>query len=344
MRQRRHCRMNERGIRGNMITRSGLPEGKNEASNLVGFEKAISQTYAPMAIDSPRDAPDHEWEVNRQPLGLISVSVVAYQGPVHGQISAAAMDQGERKIVLMSVERGAVELEQRGRLSRCDPGMMMLMDVAHPLDVRQHTSTVILSATIPTAFLRAQCGEIEQHCCVSVPAAVGTASVLRDMLKSMLREHQRIDPNAARVLSSSFSTLVSSVFREPGEAKREQRVVGSSCRRIEAFVEQELHNPGLTPRLIAGSLGISLSYLYLIARKSGISIEQLILERRLDRCRAVLANPACSHHSITEVAMLVGFKELSHLSRRFSERFGMSPTAFRRGVGDPAERVQGGLL
>ena len=60
------------------------------------------------------------------------------------------------------------------------------------------------------------------------------------------------------------------------------------------------------------------------------SIERYINERRLQRCRRALEDSRQDHRSIGEIAFKWGFSDLSHFSRRFKTRFGMSPSDYRR--------------
>jgi AraC-like DNA-binding protein len=43
----------------------------------------------------------------------------------------------------------------------------------------------------------------------------------------------------------------------------------------------------------------------------------------------MLGDPALKTRTISEIAFSIGFQELSHFSRRFTQRFGRSPRAYR---------------
>ena len=59
------------------------------------------------------------------------------------------------------------------------------------------------------------------------------------------------------------------------------------------------------------------------ARLSGFDVG------RLDGCRGDLARQ--SDRTISEIAFAWGFSSSAHFSRAFRKRFGVTPTAFRRG-------------
>jgi AraC-like DNA-binding protein len=60
--------------------------------------------------------------------------------------------------------------------------------------------------------------------------------------------------------------------------------------------------------------------------------EQLI-ERRLERAAELLAG---GDGNVGEVAYAVGFRSVSHFTNRFRDRFGVTPSAWRRGARTPA--------
>ncbi len=297
-----------------------------------GYQAAIAEVYAPMVINSDPTEPAFPWSIRCRQLGAAKVSHVVCSAPVRADITPGTDTSEQQNIVLMYMEEGSVDLVQGHHQAHCDPKMLTLMNVGKPLEVGQRQAIDILSLTIPTQLLRAQFPEIEDRCGIAVPAATGTGAVLRDFLKSILREHESIDDVESRVLSGMLSSMVGCVSRLHEEVSPDSHalIAREYANRLRKIIDEELQNPDLSPPFIAARLGISLSYLYSIARNSGISVSQLIIDNRLDRCHAVLADRAWLGRSITEIAFSWGFQELSHFSRRFSERFGMSPKAYRK--------------
>ncbi len=59
------------------------------------------------------------------------------------------------------------------------------------------------------------------------------------------------------------------------------------------------------------------------------SFTERVLEHRLQRARAMLANPRQDDVKISDIAYAAGFNEISHFNRCFRRRFGASPGEFR---------------
>jgi AraC family transcriptional regulator len=61
----------------------------------------------------------------------------------------------------------------------------------------------------------------------------------------------------------------------------------------------------------------------------GISPHRYHANRRLERSKALLADPALS---VTEIALDVGFRETSSFTTAFRKLFGRTPTEYRRSL------------
>ena len=71
--------------------------------------------------------------------------------------------------------------------------------------------------------------------------------------------------------------------------------------------------------------------------ETGQSFSERVLELRLQKVRAMLANPRYDSLKISDVAYACGFNEISYFNRCFRRRFGASPTQYRGGKADPSE-------
>lgn len=60
-----------------------------------------------------------------------------------------------------------------------------------------------------------------------------------------------------------------------------------------------------------------------------MTVVRVIWDRRLERCREEIADPAMALRSITEIAHDWAFSDSQHFSRAFKQRFGMTPREYR---------------
>lgn len=79
---------------------------------------------------------------------------------------------------------------------------------------------------------------------------------------------------------------------------------------------------------IADFLGLDRTYLYrLFVREMGVSPSKYITQVRLKRAVSLMENPQLS---IDEIANSSGFYDLSHFSKKFYEKMGMTPGKYKK--------------
>jgi AraC-like DNA-binding protein len=85
---------------------------------------------------------------------------------------------------------------------------------------------------------------------------------------------------------------------------------------------------------------ISLRLLHKLFEEQGTSVGRWIRERRLERCRRDLRDPAMSDLPASAIALGWGFADAAHFSRVFREAYGCPPGEYRRlGQGRPGPRA-----
>jgi AraC-like DNA-binding protein len=91
-----------------------------------------------------------------------------------------------------------------------------------------------------------------------------------------------------------------------------------------------LSDQTLSPKKIAASSRISLSYLYSLFTDNETTVGQFVQTRRLQRAYEVLVADPKGHRTVSEIAYGVGFKNVSHFSRSFSRHFKIAPRDVRQ--------------
>ncbi|WP_069735074.1 helix-turn-helix domain-containing protein [Streptomyces sp. EN27] len=98
---------------------------------------------------------------------------------------------------------------------------------------------------------------------------------------------------------------------------------------IRSFIGGNLHDPRLTPAVVAAAHHISTRHLHRLFQQEGTTVAALIRNRRLERARRDLAEPGLAGTPVHVIAARCGFGSPAHFSRVFRAAHGMSPVDYR---------------
>lgn len=160
----------------------------------------------------------------------------------------------------------------------------------------------------------------------------GMGGVLARWLADLNTRAIEFTPADIPTLASVTLDLLSSVIArcQGVEAALSPEARRSALRvRINAFVEQHLADPAITPQMIADAHHISLRHLQQLLAEDDTSPAAWIRHRRLERCRRDLANPGLNARPIQAIAARWGFTDPTHFSRLFRATYGIPPRDYR---------------
>jgi AraC family transcriptional regulator len=156
---------------------------------------------------------------------------------------------------------------------------------------------------------------------------------LRDLMLLLTREAEA-GGTSGRLYAESLSTalatrllFVGRSLEQPSGAKLSplpRRILQRVTDRMEAGL-----NADLTLAELAAESGYSRTHFTrMFKAATGQTPHRHLLELRLRKAQSMLVDPALS---LTDIALACGFSSHAHLSTAFRSRFGMAPSAYRRG-------------
>lgn len=107
---------------------------------------------------------------------------------------------------------------------------------------------------------------------------------------------------------------------------------GSLLAQAKTWIEKALPDPELAPSNVASALHISTRSLHRLFEKDGDTVGAWVRERRLERCRRDLGDPAFDALPVSHVGARWGLWDAAHFSRSFKSRYGVPPTLYRQEV------------
>jgi AraC-like DNA-binding protein len=224
---------------------------------------------------------------------------------------------------LLFVRSGRSEVLQGGRRARLAAGEFTLIDGAAPFTVLADDAYVHLLVALPRETVVARYRGIERRTAV-VHGSTPDEGLLRDLAGGWAAAHERgpLAPATQHAAAGALVTLMQAVA--PAAAAPDQAAV--LRQRAQALID--LHVTSIDAEQLAARLRISRRHLDAVFARHGGTAAQAIWARRLELAAERLRSPAAT--PVTDIAHALGFQDASHFARRFRQRFGSTPTAWRR--------------
>ncbi|WP_265519392.1 helix-turn-helix domain-containing protein [Nitratireductor luteus] len=212
------------------------------------------------------------------------------------------------------------------------PGDIIILDTAEPSQVVSPVSSRLLRLSFPETLIAPFLPVGGKRSVLYLPAREGLMTVLAHHIRELAREAERLDSNIQRGLLAHLCGLLGLAIEAEKTPRRVRNCNYRSHQRqrILTHIETHLADGRLTAGRTARDLGISPRWLHALLKDIGVSFADLVAGRRLEKCRALLEDPASNQLSIAEIAFLSGFNDLSTFYRRFGERYKTTPGEARR--------------
>ncbi len=186
--------------------------------------------------------------------------------------------------------------------------------------------------TIPASDLRSRLSSIDDHLGKRFDQNRPMAGLMRGMVGMIARTFTEETPPNPEALATEVIAFVALVLAsEVGKVRASARNSRYRLKqRIFDFVDEHLSDSELSPSRIAKANRISVSYLYSLFSDNRTTVAQFIQAKRLQRAYELLVADPNGALTVSEIAYLVGFKNVSHFSRTFSHHFQMAPRDARQ--------------
>ncbi|MEV5355358.1 helix-turn-helix domain-containing protein [Streptomyces sp. NPDC052693] len=245
--------------------------------------------------------------------------------------------EGPPMVSLSLQAHGTGRFGQSGRRDLVAPGELMLNDLTIPYDFAWSGSGAARSLQVPYDLLAVPPDIVRRG------AGRLRASPLYDLVRDHLaRVHADADalagdPGAAALGTATVELVRALITSASGvDAHARPAAAEALLPLVLAYARAHLTEPDLTPARIAHAHNISVRALYRLCARAGLSLEQWIVEQRLEGARSTLLSPAGRTRTVASVARAWGFTDPSHFTRRFRAAYGVTPRRLRAAPPGPA--------
>ena len=149
------------------------------------------------------------------------------------------------------------------------------------------------------------------------------------MLTDLLTARPDVSEAGGIQLADEVGELVATVATEVYGRTAEPDHHAGLLRRLDAYIDEHLADPDLSPTRIAQAHFLSTRQLQRVYARRGQTVSGVIRRRRLERCRRDLLTRRGDGSTLTELCLRWGFTDLAVFSRAFRDAYGASPTAYR---------------
>jgi AraC-like DNA-binding protein len=145
------------------------------------------------------------------------------------------------------------------------------------------------------------------------------------------------DPALIEHVGTTVLDLIALTLGARRDAAQTAHMRGLRAARVQeiiAGIRAGFADPAFSPRTIASKLGLTPRYVQELLNESGTSFTDRVLELRLQKARAMLANARHDRLKVSEIAYACGFNDISYFNRCFRRRYGASPSEVRGAARD----------
>jgi AraC-like DNA-binding protein len=303
------------------------------------WRSIVCDTLGPLDFRSDPDVP-LSGEIEAGLLGPVNIGRVQTSTPhsVHRTPGLIRRGSAELYRVVLAMS-GTPRLEQDGRAAQLRPGEFAIYDFARPYELAYDSAVQLAVFGFPRDLLALPPDSAGRLTAVPIAADRGTGALASPLLRRVVLDLETYPPaSAARLCTVLMDLVTAAVAERAGQAgsleieSRERTLL----LRIHAFIEQHLGEADLSPGLVAAAHHVSVRYLHRLFEAENTTVAAWIRQRRLERCRRDLADPALGGLPVSTVAARWGLPDPAHFSRVFRRTYGLPPAEYRRNCRTPA--------
>lgn len=289
--------------------------------------------------DLPRDrafeaiGPDEGFSADyvERPVGELLVTDIRC-GPMRLREQAAGLEAGGPVTVLQAVVEGQPVYEgPEGQTISLRPGRLVIRRCQDGGELRSDRPARVVTVFAAQHLLAPR---FTTTTALSGFTLLADNALAQKLLYSFVVGLADADatPEGARVAAvDALGGLLSMVLAQlPQPPEPLSALTARRAADVLAYLKRNFANPHLTPAIMAEDLGISTRYAHKLMGMTGRSFRHELIALRLAAARAAFAANVKPRQTIADIAISVGFNDLSQFNRHFRAAYGMTPRAARK--------------
>ncbi len=308
------------GVGAAFSTRSVSP-----ADRAGSWTRAVSRSYFQLEL-SYRQPDRFHGTLRTWGLGAVQASRLSSDPALYRRRRAHLRSGEDENFLLTIPRRSPVRFLQMGREVECAPGGFILERGNEPYVFSYDQANELIVAKIAARDLEARLHDAGRYCAICFNGNRGVGGLLHDLLLASEARAPELTVDGDTATGRHLIDLLAlSIEADPHVAhSQETSVRRAHLHRINTVISSRYSEPGLAPVEVAAACGISVRYLHDLCQTDGATFRSRLRRARLDAARRALL---AEHRKprITDVALSVGFSDMSSFSRAYRQTFGETP-------------------
>ncbi len=244
--------------------------------------------------------------------------------------SQTSIADGDDSIGLIVCSPSRSRMSQRGHEVELRAGDAIAILHAEPATVT-YVEGLQFGLAVPRDALAQRVTNVDTFAMRPISHRAEALRLLMAYLKSAFNEGALAAPALRDAVLTHIHDLVALAIGEcaPLGESNASAVVAARHSAVVDYIAGHFQDPELSLETVARCQGISPRYLQRLMASSGRSFTCRLNELRLQRAFELLTELQTSTHRISDIALEVGFSDVSHFNRLFRARFGDSPRGVR---------------
>lgn len=313
-----------------IFSSAALPE---HLSHKARYELWRDMHYANVTTTEV-DVSDLPFEATLEALALGPLTYAKMSGTINRVVRtphAVRTDTEDKYCLVLNLGSSLIGGTYKGRDLAMTTGSAFL-DGTQPQEFTGGAMNTWVNVTLPRKLLNDTFARIEDKQGLLIRSDNEALGLLRNYL-AMLDATPL--PPGSPLLDHVSTTLIDLVGLATGAKGEEAELAGMRglrAGRLQAVLNQlrsNYRNPALSAALVGLQLGLTGRYVQELLVASGATFAERLLELRLQDAKSMLADPRFIGCRIGDIALDVGFSDVSYFNRSFKRRFGCSPGSAR---------------
>jgi|GEM_PF-1007031 len=266
-------------------------------------------------------------------LGDVILAKTCHSGVVYTRSGSHARERDEVSFNISLSGRAGVQQDGSEYRLSAGTGFLSLFDnPEHVHLVPAEEDYESLTLVLPRGIL-ATAG-VDTDRVLQRPQLCGSPAMrlLAAYVQNILRDPEPVAPEMTATLSSHICDLAVLAMGAAGDDAAEAAQGGLRAARLDAIKKDiigRIGRRGISLEEIAICHGISPVYVQKLFEMEGTNFSAFVMAQKLDKARRMLCSHRYTALNISAIAYESGFNDLSHFSRSFRKRYGLSPSDLR---------------